>query len=99
MAHAQVPATRTNQGGQQLARGESPPMQTRRGLNALLSRLWGGWLAPFGQDFESVRLWDFDVKENDQEIVVRAEVPGFEENELNVQFHNDVLTIKAEKER
>jgi Hsp20/alpha crystallin family len=47
----------------------------------------------------SVRLWDFDVTENDKEIVVRAEVPGFEPNELDVRLDNGMLTIKAEKEQ
>jgi HSP20 family protein len=59
----------------------------------------GGWLAPFEQNFGAMRMWDFDVKDNDQEIVVRAELPGFEANELDVQLNNDVLTIKAEKEQ
>jgi HSP20 family protein len=68
-------------------------------FDTLINRLWSSWLAPFDQDAGSLRLWDFDVSENDKEYVVRAEVPGFEENELNVQFNNDVLTIKAEKEQ
>src|SRR5262249_28457318 len=44
-------------------------------------------------------IWDFDVKEDDKEIVVRAEMPGFEQNEIDVQINNDTLTIKAEKEQ
>jgi HSP20 family protein len=67
-------------------------------LRTLFDRLWRGWLGQFEQEFEPVRLWDFDVQENDQEIVVRAEMPGFEENELDVQLSNNVLTIKAETE-
>jgi HSP20 family protein len=71
----------------------------RRDFNSLFDRLWNGWLVPFDQDLEPVRLWDFDVTENDKEIVVRAEIPGFEPNELDVQVNNDVLTIRAEKEQ
>jgi hypothetical protein len=44
-------------------------------------------------------VWDFDVKENDGEITVRAEVPGFEENELDVQINQETLVIRAEKEQ
>jgi HSP20 family protein len=99
MAQAQVPAARAHQGVQPAEGRSTPAMRPERGLNSLLSRLRGGWLTPFDPMFESVRMWGFDVKENDTEIVVRAEVPGFEENELNVQLHNDVLTIKADKER
>jgi HSP20 family protein len=96
---AQIPATRSSQGGQLAARREHPLERLQRDFDTLFNRLMGGWLSPFGQDVGSVRLWDFDVSENDQEVVVRAEVPGFEENELDVQLNNDVLTIKAEKEQ
>jgi HSP20 family protein len=81
------------------ARGGHPLERLRRDFGTLFDRLWSGWLAPFDQDFESMRVWDFDVTENDREIVVRAEVPGFEPNELDVQLNNNVLTIKAEKEQ
>jgi HSP20 family protein len=75
-------------------------MERMRGsTHSLFDRLLSGWLAPFDREFASLRLWDFDVKENDKEIVVRAEMPGFEENELDVQINNDALTIKAEKEQ
>jgi HSP20 family protein len=72
-----------------------------RDFDTLFDRLLGGWLAPFDtdQDLGSVRLWDFDVSENDKEIVIRAEMPGFEQNEIDVQINNDALTIKAEKEQ
>lgn len=96
---AQIPATRRNQGGQMTAQGEHPLERLQRGFDTLFNRMWGGWLAPFEQDFGSMRLWDFSVTENDHEIVVRAELPGFEENELDVQLNGDVLTIKAEKEQ
>jgi HSP20 family protein len=95
---AQLPA-RKNQGGSLTPRGEHPLERLQRSFDTLFNSLWGGRLAPFEQDFEPVRLWDFDVKENDKEITVRAEMPGFEEKELDVQLSNDVLTIKAEKEQ
>jgi HSP20 family protein len=69
-----------------------------RDFDTLFDRLMGGWLAPFDEDLRSMRVWDFDVAENDQEVRVRVEIPGFEENELDVQLSNDRLTIKAEKE-
>jgi HSP20 family protein len=94
---AQVPVTQRNQGG--LARrGDLPFERLRRDFDALLSPFWKGWLAS-EPDFSSMRLWDFDVQENDREIMIRAELPGFEEKELDVQLSNDTLTIKAEKEQ
>jgi len=62
-------------------------------------RLLERWLAPLGLDFGQTRPWEFDVVENDKEIVVRAETPGFEEKDLTVRLDNDVLTISAEKDQ
>jgi HSP20 family molecular chaperone IbpA len=61
--------------------------------------MWSGWMAPSRGEFGGERFWDFDVSEDDKEVVVRAEMPGFDEKNLDVQLHNDVLTIKAEKEQ
>ncbi len=49
-------------------------------------------------DFGEMRLWDLSLDENDKEITVRAELPGFDANQIDVQFHDDVLTIRAGKE-
>jgi HSP20 family protein len=80
------------------ARSEQPLQRMHHNLNTLFDRLWRGWLGPMDRDFGSMRLWDFGVTENDKEVVVRAEMPGFEEKEVNIEINNDVLTIKAEKE-
>ncbi len=95
---AQVPATRRGQGGRLAARREHPLERLHRDFDSLLAQLWGGWLTPVDQDLETMRMWDFGIKEDDREIVVRAELPGFEENEIDVQI-NKVLTIKAEKQQ
>jgi HSP20 family protein len=74
-------------------------MRLQRDFDTLFGRLWGGSMSPFEQDATQMRLWDFDVSENDKELVVRAEIPGFEPNEVDVQLNNEALTIKAEKEK
>lgn len=48
-------------------------------------------------DSESLRLWDCNLSETDNELLVRAEVPGFDVEELDVQLHENTLTIRAEK--
>jgi HSP20 family protein len=96
---AQALATQKTQGGSMPARRENPLERLRQDFDTVFGRMLGGMLTPFDQDFETLRIWDFDVTENDKEIVVRAEMPGFEQNELDVQINNDVLTIKAEKEQ
>jgi HSP20 family protein len=80
-------------------RREHPLARMQRDFDTLFNRLWGGgWPAAYEQDFEPLRVWDFDVSDNDKEIVVRAEMPGFAENEINATLDNNVLSIKAEKE-
>lgn len=38
-----------------------------------------------------------DVVEEDGDIVVRASLPGFSKQDIDVQIHNGVLSIKAER--
>jgi HSP20 family protein len=40
---------------------------------------------------------DFD--ENEKEFIVRAEAPGFEAEDLDIQVSGNLLTIKAQKKR
>jgi HSP20 family protein len=100
---AQLPAQRGGHGGRLVPRREDPFRLFRRDFDTLFSMLLGGGhplsRMPFDQDMEQLRVWDFDVRETDKEIVVRAELPGFAENELDVQLDNDMLTIRAEKEQ
>ena len=37
-----------------------------------------------------------DVAEGDGELIVRASLPGFKREDIDVQIHNGVLSIKAE---
>jgi HSP20 family protein len=36
-----------------------------------------------------------DVSEDDKNVIVRASVPGFARDDIEVQVHNGILTIKA----
>ena len=38
-----------------------------------------------------------DIAEGDGELIVRASVPGFAKEDIDVQIHDGVLTIKAEQ--
>src|SRR5258708_34154943 len=101
-AMAHVPSNQRSQGGSLTARRNHPLERLQRDFDTLFDQLWRGGLGgltPFDQEFGTIWVWDFDVTENDREILVRAELPGFEPNELDVQLDNDVLTIKAEKEK
>lgn len=98
---AQPPNPTSTQGGS-LTRRERPyhPLDLfRHEMESLFDRFFGaGWLR-WQRSLVRRGAGGFDVDKTDQEIVVRADVPGFEENELDVRLDNDVLTIKAEKEQ
>jgi len=66
-------------------------------LSMLFPRYLRSWLTPFAEEFATPPVWDFYVTEADKEIFIRAELPGFEENEFDVNLVDNLLTIKAEK--
>lgn len=39
----------------------------------------------------------FDISENENEYVVKAELPGIDAKALDIQFTNGLLTVKGEK--
>jgi HSP20 family protein len=69
-----------------------------RELNTLHERLGGllgkEWDAPV-----SMAAWNpsADIFENDNEIVVKAELPGLNAKDIEVRLENNVLTLKGER--
>ena len=55
-----------------------------------------GWNWPIGIDYE--RAFRLDVVDHDEELVVRAELPGVEKEDVNVEITGDRLVIEAERE-
>lgn len=76
---------------------EQPIARLRDEFESLFNRLMSRWPAPFDTTYGLDALWGLDVEDRDNEIFVRAEIPGFEANELDVQLSERLLTIKAEK--
>jgi HSP20 family protein len=90
-----VPWRRNRSQRGNLARRETFPLDRLHDeFDTMFNRVFGG-LMPAGE-MDEMRLWDFSMDDRDKEIVVRAELPGFEPNELDVQVQGDILTIKAE---
>lgn len=76
---------------------QHPIARLRDEFEALFDRFLSRWPVPFDADYGFDTLWGLDVEDRDNEIFVRAEIPGFEVNELDVQLGDRLLTIKAEK--
>lgn len=66
-------------------------------MDAWFNRFWTSWPRGFeGSAIDTGRFWNLDLEDRDNEFVFRAEVPGFEPGELDVQVSGHTLTVKAE---
>ena len=69
-------------------------------MHNLMDRFFDGFdIEPFGGNelFAGDFMPRVDVRENDKEIKVTAELPGMDENDIDVTLTDDSLTIKGEK--
>ncbi len=72
------------------------PQDFRREFDDLVNKFFGEESLPgrlFGQPFSPA----VDVTENDKEILVKAELPGIDQENLKVDLANGVLNIRGEK--
>jgi HSP20 family protein len=73
-----------------------------RAFDSLFDELWRGFgVTPFRHERGGDALPGFspqlDVRETESEIVVRAELPGLAEEDVEVFLDEDVLVLKGEK--
>lgn len=56
------------------------------------------WLRPFGRSFGELAesLPSVDVIDRPDEVVVRAEVPGYKKEDIEISVSNSTLTLKGE---
>jgi len=75
---------------------EHPLASLRDEMNRLFDGFWRGDFLPerftFARTFPNV-----EVSETDEEVVVRAEVPGLEAKDIDLSISGDSLFIKGEK--
>ena len=76
-----------------------PLARLRDEFEMIFDRILNRWPTPFESDVDLDRLWDLQFVDGENEAIVRAEVPGFEVDEFDVQVAGSVLTIKAEKKQ
>lgn len=77
----------------------SPLAQFRTEVDRLFDRFFGGaWgLAREGFGRGSDWMPSLDISESDTDITVRAEVPGVDPKDLDIQVAGQVLTVSGEK--
>lgn len=86
-------------GGELVPQQGHPLAQLRDEFDSLFDRFLTRWAEPFGSELGLGRFWALNLEDKDQEVVVKAEVPGFEPGELDVQVSGNQLTVKAEKKK
>jgi len=62
----------------------------------VVSREWPSLLFADSQGVDQGTL-ALDVSENDEQVIVRASLPGFSKDSVNVELHDGVLCITAEQ--
>jgi len=64
-----------------------------------MDRMWNKYLGelPFGRRSAEGWLPSLDISETDDNLVVKAELPGLEAKDVRVSISGDLLTIKGEK--
>jgi HSP20 family protein len=67
-------------------------------MDALFDQFLSPWPS-LQTEFGSGRFWGLEMEEKDGEVVVKAEAPGFEADDFDVQVSGNVLTIRAEKKQ
>jgi HSP20 family protein len=75
-----------------------PLARMREEFESLFDRFFGG-LPLGGEGFDFEPCWAFDVDESGKDVVVRAEAPGFEPKDFEVELSGNVLHIRAEQKR
>jgi HSP20 family protein len=67
-------------------------------LHNEMDELFDGFFRGLDRPFGGYKAWPvIDVAEQDDAVVVRAEVPGCKADDIDVSVHNHTLTISGEK--
>ena len=67
-------------------------------LHGEMDDLFDGFFRGLDRPFAGYKAWPaIDVAEEENAIVVRAEVPGCKADDINISVHDNVLTISGEK--
>lgn len=93
-----MPWRKERKAGSLLPRSERPFRLMPKEFESLWDRFFEGWPTPLMELWETPETMGIALEELEKEVVVRAELPGFEPAELDVRVRGDLLTIEAKHE-
>jgi HSP20 family protein len=64
-------------------------------LDELASEFFGNWPPPFSPQ-DLANRFGLDVEEKSNEVIVRADAPGYDADDFEIELRGDLLTIRAE---
>jgi HSP20 family protein len=67
----------------------------RSEFDRLFDEFFRGWPGTVMLPEETESRWGLDVREQDDKVVIRAEAPGFEPNDFDIQVRNNQLQLCA----
>src|SRR5205085_10088614 len=76
-----------------IEKGRHPLTRLRDEIGSLFDRFFGSWSMPWEWGLGSDRFWGLDVQDEEKEIVVRAEAPGFDPKDFNIQISGNTLAV------
>ena len=88
-----------------LRQSGNPFLALHREMNRLFDEAFRGFGMPEGGSGTGalaavgVAIPRIDVSESDQQLRVRAELPGVDQNDVEITLNDDVLTIRGERRR
>src|SRR5436309_1296071 len=89
-----VPWRKEQKDGRELARWDDNPFALmRHQFDSLFDHFFRDWQAPLAGG------WGLEVEDAGKEVVVRAEAPGFEPGDFDVQLSGDLLHVRAEQKQ
>jgi HSP20 family protein len=78
--------------------GGHPVLRLRDEMDSLFDDFFKGFsMEPFDGRYARSFNPNIDVSETDKELKVTAELPGMDDNDIEVSLHDDSLTITGEK--
>lgn len=64
-------------------------------VDRLFDSLLRGWMRPFGEETAALSVPAIDVIDHDKDIVVRAEVPGYTKDDIELTMSDSTLVIRG----